>query len=102
MAKVNMKKVISAMVAFDNSTDEERVYDISLNANINATEVSSVDNGEISKKGEGEVLATFNGWGNSQNFNYNGLPTLEKNDVNIAVDDFLQELASYVKEERLV
>lgn len=93
-----MKSVISAVIAFDNSTDEAREYNISLHATINGTAINGIDNGQVQKVGEENVSTTFNGWGNNQNFQYNGLATADKNAVNIAVDEFLTELTAYVAE----
>lgn len=94
---VQKVKVNSSNERYNNLNDEQRVYDIESNVNIANDEVNSVDSGSV-KKG-GMTVAQFNWWGeNHLNITYQGVDVTERNDVNIAVDAFINEVKESVKQ----
>ena len=93
MEKVTYKGVQSATVRTDNSVDPERAYDIAASVNINGTAVGSVDGGEVRKKGEQAVLASFASYGeNNLNVGYQGVTSEEQCTINTAINAFITDV----------
>lgn len=95
--KVNAVKLNSANVKYDNSVDTERVYDIETNANLNGSNVVSMDGGVVSL--DGVQKASFNLYGNHQkNLNYTGDSTEEEECAILkAINAFISEVESAVE-----
>ena len=94
---VQKVRVNSSNERYNNLNDEQRVYDIEANVNIANDEVNNVDSGNIRKGGV--TIAQFNWWGeNHLNITYQGVSVEERNEVNIAVDTFINEVKESVKQ----
>lgn len=93
---VQKVKVNSSNELYDNANDGSRVYAIQSNVNIIEGKMDSTDNG-IVYKGD-DIVANFNSWGgNSLNITYQGVSVSERNEINIAVDAFINEVKESVK-----
>ena len=94
---VQKVRVNSSNERYNNLNDEQRVYDIEANVNIANDEVNNVDSGSV-KKGS-MTVAQFNWWGeNHLNITYQGVSVEERNEINIAVDAFINEVKESVKQ----
>ena len=94
---VQKVRVNSSNERYNNLNDEQRVYDIEANVNIANDEVNNVDSGNVRKNGMN--VAQFNWWGeNHLNITYQGVDVEERNEVNIAVDTFINEVKESVKQ----
>lgn len=102
MEKITYKEIKNFTAVAENSSDEERVYDISANVNIQQqTNISSIDNGQV-KNSEGMIYATFNSWGNvSSNLNiqYQNATEEERSAILTAVNDFISNLEDKVAKD---
>lgn len=107
MEKVIYKTLNSANVRVDNSVDTERVYDISANANIggmadmgpgDSNSVSSIDSGEVKRKSDGMMVATFSSYGDGNlSINHQNTEASEQCTVTNAVNAFIEDVKSKVK-----
>lgn len=87
----------SSVELYDNKCDESRVYDIEADVHVSEGEMDSIDSGVLRKNGV--QMAQFNWWGeNHLNITYQGVNVTERNDVNIAVDVFINEVKVSVKQ----
>lgn len=87
----------SSVELYDNKCDESRVYDIEADVHVSEGEMDSIDSGVLRKNGV--QMAQFNWWGeNHLNITYQGVNVTERNDVNIAVDVFINEVKESVKQ----
>jgi hypothetical protein len=94
---VQKVKTNSSNELFNNLNDESRVYDIEANVNVADNNVNNVDGGNVRKNGF--QVANFNWWGeNHLNIVYQGVDVTERNEINIAVDEFINEVKESVKE----
>ena len=94
---VQKVKVNSSNELYDNANDGSRVYTIQANVNIIEGKMDSTDNGVVYK--QDDIVANFNSWGeNRLNITYQGVNVTERNDVNIAVDVFINEVKVSVKQ----
>ena len=92
---VQQIRVNSSNENYNNLNDDSRVYDIEANANIINGEVDSIDNGLI--RNSEDIVANFNAWGkNNINISYQGVTLEERNEINIAVDTFINEVKESV------
>ena len=92
---VQKVRVNSSNERYNNLNDEQRVYDIEANVNIANDGVNNVDSGNVRKSGV--TVAQFNWWGeNHLNITYQGVSVEERNEVNIAVDAFINEVKESV------
>lgn len=102
MEKITYKEIKNFTAVAENSSDEERVYDISANVNIQQqTTISSIDNGQV-KNSEGMIYATFNSWGNvSSNLNiqYQNATEEERSAILTAVNDFISNLEDKIAKD---
>lgn len=94
---VQRVKVNSSNELYNNANDESRVYAIEANVHIADSKANSMDGGRVLK--EDEEVAQFNWWGqDSLNITYQGVSVSERNEINIAVDAFINEVKDAVKE----
>lgn len=94
---VQKVKVNSSNERYNNLNDEQRVYDIEADALIVESKVTSVDGGRVMKNDES--VAQFNWWGDdNMNITYQGVSVSERNEINIAVDAFINEVKESVKQ----
>lgn len=92
---VQQIRVNSSNENYNNLNDDSRVYDIESNANIINGVVDSLDSGFI--RSSENVVANFNAWGeNNINISYQGVTLEERNEINIAVDTFINEVKESV------
>lgn len=107
MEKVTYKTLNSANVRVDNSVDSERVYDISSNVNIggvagmgtsDSNTVSSIDGGEMKRKSDGIMVATFSSYGDGNlSINHQNTEAEEQCTVTTAVNAFIEDVKAKVK-----
>ena len=84
-------KTNSSNELYNNANDEKRVYDIEANINISESVMNNVDSGVV-KKG-GVRVANFSWWDtNRMNITYQDVDVIERNNINIAVDAFINEV----------
>lgn len=94
---VQKVRVNSSNERYNNLNDEQRVYDIEADALIVESKVTSVDGGRVMKNDES--VAQFNWWGgDNMNVTYQGVSVTERNEINIAVDTFINEVKESVKQ----
>ena len=94
---VQKVKTKSSVELYDNKCDESRVYDIEADVNVSEGEVDSIDSGVLRK--DGAQMVQFNWWGeNRLNITYQGVSVSERNEINIAVDAFINEVKESVKQ----
>ena len=94
---VQKVKVNSSNERYNNLNDEQRVYDIEADALIVDSKVTSVDGGKVMKNDE--YVAQFNWWGgDNMNMTYQGVSVAERNEINFAVDKFINEVKESVKQ----
>ena len=87
----------SSVELYDNKCDESRVYDIEADVHVSEGEMDSIDSGVLRK--DGAQMAQFNWWGeNRLNITYQGVSVAERNEINIAVDAFINEVKESVKQ----
>lgn len=87
----------SSVELYDNKSDESRGYDIEADIHVSDGEVNSMDSGVLRK--DGTQIAQFNWWGeNRLNITYQGVSVAERNEINIAVDAFINEVKESVKQ----
>ena len=80
---------------FNNQNDSSRFYDMEANVHIENTEVNNFESGVVSK--DANNIATFNSWDkNHLNIVYMGVTLEERNEINIAVDAFINEVKESV------
>ncbi len=86
MAKV---KIEGYQLRVNNSTDEQKVYDISCSIHVSGDAVNSIDNGNVMK--DGEYVADFSRYeANSLNVTYRNLSASEQCNVNNAINEFIE------------
>ena len=84
-------KTNSSNELYNNANDEKRVYDIEANINISESAMNNVDSGVV-KKG-GVRVANFSWWDtNRMNITYQDVDVTERNNINVAVDTFINEV----------
>lgn len=84
-------KTNSSNELYNNANDEKRVYDIEANINISESAMNNVDSGVV-KKG-GVRVANFSWWDtNRMNITYQDVDVTERNNINVAVDAFINEV----------
>ena len=84
-------KTNSSNELYNNANDEKRVYDIEANINISESVMNNVDSGVV-KKG-GVRVANFSWWDtNRMNITYQDVDVTERNNINVAVDTFINEV----------
>lgn len=94
---VQKVRVNSSNERYNNLNDEQRVYDIEANVHISSEKANSMDGGRVFKNDE--EVAQFNWWGqDSLNITYQGVSVTERNEINIAVDAFINEVKEAVKQ----
>lgn len=94
---VQKVKVNSSNELYDNANDDARVYAIQANVNTINSRMDSTDNG-IVYKGD-DIVANFNSWGEDRlNITYQGVSVSERNEINVAVDIFINEVKETVKQ----
>lgn len=94
---VQKVRVNSSNELYDNANDGSRVYAIQANVNIIEGKMDSTDNGIVYK--QDDIVANFNSWGsNNLNITYQGVSVEERNEVNIAVDAFINEVKESAKQ----
>lgn len=92
---VQKVKVNSSNEHFNNLNDEKRVYSMEANANIRDGVMDSMDSGNVFKNGE--QVANFNSWKNGRlNITYQGVSLEERNEINVAVDGFINEVKNAI------
>ena len=65
------------------------------NANIRDGVMDSMDSGNVFKNGE--QVANFNSWKNGRlNITYQGVSLEERNEINVAVDGFINEVKNAI------
>lgn len=85
MAKV---KIEGYQLRVNNSTDEQKVYDISCSIYASGDTVNSIDNGNVIK--DGESVADFSRYEeNSLNVTYRNISVSEQCTVNNAINEFI-------------
>lgn len=95
--KVGFAALNSANVKLNNSQDEARKYDVAANANIQGTEITSMDSGSVTTK-DGMQVATFNTTGMPGGYNintYNSVGDEERGDVLAAINSFITGAKAY-------
>lgn len=94
---VQKVRVNSSNELYDNANDGSRVYAIQANVNIIEGKMDSTDNGIVYK--QDDIVANFNSWGsNNLNITFQGVSVSERNEINIAVDAFINEVKESVKQ----
>ena len=94
---VQKVRINSSNELYDNANDNARVYTIQTNVNIIGGKMDSTDNGIVYK--EDDIVANFNSWGgNNLNITYQGVSVTERNEINIAVDAFINDVKESVKQ----
>lgn len=93
---VQKVKTNSSNELFNNLNDETRVYDIEANVNVADGNVTNMDGDNVKKNGF--QVANFNWWGdNHLNIVYQGVDVAERNEINVAVDAFINEVKETIK-----
>ena len=93
---VQKVKTNSSNELYNNGNDEQRVYDIEANVSIADAKTRNMDGGRIRK--DGEVVGQFNWWEDDNlNITYQGVSVAERNEINIAVDAFINEVKTAIK-----
>ena len=93
---VQKVRVNSSKELYDNANDSSRVYAIEANVHIASEKANSMDGGRVFKNDED--VAQFNWWGqDSLNITYQGVSVAERNEINIAVDAFINEVKEAVR-----
>ena len=91
MKKIDFTKLNSANVSVDNLVDEARVYDINARANLNETNLSSIDGGYVIK--DGAQVATFSMWSNSLTPSFqNVTDPMEMCNILMAITTFIADV----------
>ena len=94
---VQRVKTNSSNELYNNANDTARVYDIEANVNIAEAKTRNMDSGSIRKNGE--LVGQFNWWEDDNlNITYQGVSVTERNEINIAVDAFINEVKVAVKQ----
>lgn len=94
---VQKVKVNSSNELYDNGNEGSRVYAIEANVHISSEKANSMDGGRVFKNDE--EVAQFNWWGqDSLNITYQGVSVTERNEINFAVDKFINEVKESVKQ----
>lgn len=93
---VTYKALNSANVRMDNSVDTERVYNISANVNVAATNVSNMDGVLRENNDVAEVLATFSSYDETLSVNYQNITLEEQQAVNAAINAFIEDVKAKV------
>lgn len=94
---VQRVKTNSSNELYNNANDPQRVYDIEANVNIAEAKTRNMDSGSIRKNGE--LVGQFNWWEDDNlNITYQGVSVTERNEINIAVDAFINEVKVAVKQ----
>ena len=92
---VQKVKTNSSNELYNNANDEARVYDIEANVSIVEGVMNNMESGVV-KKG-GMRVAGFNLWDeNRLNITYQGVDVAERNDINVAVDGFINEVKNLI------
>ena len=97
MGKITRVALNSANIKFENGGDESRKYEISADCEITSkNKLGSYSSGKVKVVGEEDVVATFNGYYNSNQSVHTSqhLDTMTKCNVMTAIDDFLTEVNS--------
>lgn len=94
---VTYKALNSANVRIDNSVDAERVYNISANVNVAATNVSNMEGALRENNDVAEVLATFNSYDETLSVNYQNITLEEQQAVNAAINAFIEDVKAKVE-----
>ena len=94
--KVTYKALNSANVRIDNSVDTERVYNISANVNVAATNVSNMEGALRENNDVAEVLATFNSRDGILSVDYQNITLEEQQAVNAAINAFIEDVKAKV------
>lgn len=88
-------KTNSSNELYNNLNDDSRVYDIEANINIADGVMNNVDSGVVKKNGV--RVANFNWWDeNRLNITYQGVSLEERNEINVAVDGFINEVKNAI------
>lgn len=91
MKKIDFTKLNSANVSVDNLVDEARSYDINARANLNETNLSSIDSGYVMK--DGAQVATFSMWSNSLTPSFqNVTDPMEMCNILMAITTFIADV----------
>ena len=94
---VQKVRILSSNELYDNANDGSRVYAIEANVHIASSKANSMDSGKVLKNDE--EIAQFSWWSEDNlNITYQGVSVSERNDINIAVDTFINEVKNAVKE----
>ncbi len=93
---VTYKALNSANVKMDNSVDTERVYNISANVNVAATNVSNMEGTIREDNDVAEVLATFNSRDGILSVDYQNITLEEQQAVNAAINAFIEDVKAKV------
>lgn len=94
---VQKVRVNSSNELYNNANDDARVYNIQANVNVIEGKMDSTDNGIVYK--QDDIVANFNSWGsNNLNITFQGVSVTERNEINIAVDAFINEVKESVKQ----
>lgn len=93
---VTYKALNSANVRIDNSVDAERVYNISANVNVAATNVSNMEGTIREDNDVAEVLATFNSRDGILSVDYQNITLEEQQAVNAAINAFIEDVKAKV------
>lgn len=94
---VTYKALNSANVRIDNSVDAERVYNISANVNVAATNVSNMEGTIREDNDVAEVLATFNSRDGILSVDYQNITLEEQQAVNAAINAFIEDVKAKVQ-----
>lgn len=94
---VTYKALNSANVRIDNSVDAERVYNISANVNVAATNVSNMEGALRENNDVAAVLATFNSRDGILSVDYQNITLEEQQAVNAAINAFIEDVKAKVK-----
>lgn len=93
---VTYKALNSANVRIDNSVDAERVYNISANVNVAATNVSNMEGTIRENNDVAAVLATFNSRDGILSVDYQNITLEEQQAVNAAINAFIEDVKAKV------
>lgn len=93
--KVTYKELRSAKVHYDNSVDTAKVYDIAADANIENMNVTSYDQGTVTK--DGAQVAYFSCYSeNNLSMNYQNVESANQCAILEAVNEFMTDVKANV------
>ena len=102
MENINFKNIQSAVINVDNSTDTDRIYDISARVSLdNKGEANSIDNGSILK--DKNNVGGFSSYSTqNMSINYNGVEQEEQEIILSTVNAFVASIREYCTNHTLI